>query len=545
MSSDREVAGRPLTLAGIVRNSMAAAPDRKALALDLDARTFRQLWEKGEVRARQMVALGVGAGDRVGVLLPNRLDYYDIVLGAAMIGAIAVPMNVRYKSRELEHLITDSGMKAIFTQSVVEDVVDFGALLAETLPGLSDAKNPTNLSLEIAPALRAIVALDAACALFTPDASLTPFTGALPPEPRPEDALLLMYTSGTTANPKGCIVSHRAIVSNAWAIVDMFDITPDDLWWCPLPMFHIGGQLFAMAMVAGGAGYAGMAHFDADRALDMIEQDPPTIFYPLFPTITLPIVDHPRFAGLDHGKMRFMFNLAPSDLQRKIQATVPHAPLMGAFGMTETCGTVCYGSPDDSAEIRYATCGKPLPGWSVRTVDLETREDVPIGEKGEIAVRGIGLFGGYWNAPELTARQHLPGGWFLTGDVGSLDAEGRLSFHGRFKDQLKVGGENVSALEVESFLSTHPAVSLAQVVGIADEKYGELPAAFIELKVGQQANGEELIAFCQGKIARFKIPRHIRFVTEWPMSATKILKYKLKNELEAELAGREPAASHA
>ena len=528
---------RALTLAAIVAERAKTDADRKAVLIDRHEVTYAQICSKAELRARQMLHIGVRPGDRVGVLLPNCQEYLEIVAGAALIGAICVPMNIRYKSRELRHLIADSGMSLMYTLRAVRQVVEFAPLLLEALPGLANAADRHELTPAEAPNLKAIVALDAATDFMLRDTELAQYAGELPPPPPPEQPLLIMYTSGTTSNPKGCIVPNRAILSNAWAIVDVFDIGADDVWWCPLPMFHIGGLLFIITMLAAGGLYSGVSHFDAAEAIEALERTPPTVFYPLFPTIALPIIDHPRFARLDHSRMRYMFNLAPEGVQRRIQALVPHAPILGAFGMTETCGTVCYGSPDDPQDKRYNTCGRPLPGWSLKIVDPATHAEVGCGERGEIAVRGVGLFGGYCNEPRLTRRQHLPDGYFLTGDVGSVDEGGRLSFHGRFKDQLKVGGENVAALEVESFLATHPAVALAQVVGVSDEKYGEVVAAFIELKEGSRATEQEIIDFCTNKIARFKIPRYIRFRSEWPMSATKIVKYRLREALEAELSG--------
>lgn len=536
---------REMTLAGVLRTSAAARADHPAILLDQTEVSFRALDVAAERRARQMLGAGVRSGDRVGVLLPNCIEYVEIMLGAALIGAVTVPMNVRYKARELKHLIVDSGMSLLYTRANIEGIVEFGALLEEALPAFADVRDPSRLNLDVAPNLRCVVSLDALYPRFLHEEKLALFQGDLPNPPAPEQPLLLMYTSGTTANPKGCIIANRAILSNAWSIVDRFSLAEEDVWWCPLPMFHIGGILFVMTMLAAGGIYAGMSHFDADKAIDMLERHPPTVFYPLFPTITLPVIDHPRFDTLDHSKMRLMFNLAPTDLQRKVQARVPHAPLCAAFGMTETAGTVAYGIPSDDAEARYRSCGHPLEGWEVRILDPQTHAELPIGDRGEIAVRGVGLFSGYFNEPELTRRQHTPDGFFLTGDTGSIDDAGRLSFHGRFKDQLKVGGENVSALEVESFLSTHPAVSLAQVVGVPDEKYGEVPAAFVELKSGASATEREIIDFCTNQIARFKIPRHVRFVTEWPMSATKIVKYRLRERLEAELSGKaDDAARH-
>lgn len=530
---------RPLSLAAAILPQASRQPGSLAVTISDRTNSYGGLLKSARERARQMLALGVGSGDRVGILLPNCLEYLEIILGASLIGAVAVPINMRFKSRELLHLISDSGMSILYSCSRVEGVVDFSSLLAETLPGLANSNERANLSLAQAPRLKSIVAVGTPGPFMLLPEEIGPAVDSLPSTlPDPELPLLLMYTSGTTANPKGCIVSHRAFVSNAWAIIDWFGLSDEDLWWCPLPMFHIGGLLFVVTMLVAGGRYGGMTHFDPDQAVTMIAKDCPTIFYPLFPTITLPIINHSGFAAIDKSAMRIACNLAPTDLQQMIQSTLPHAPLVGAFGMTETCGTVCYGLPGDPQSARFETCGRPLPGWEVRIVDQLTREPCAPGIRGEIAVRGPGLFSGYWNEPELTAAQHITDGWFLTGDVGSLDEEGFLSFHGRYKDQLKVGGENVSALEVESYLATHPAVALAQVIGMADAKYGEVPAAFIELKPGAEATEDEIIAWCKGKIARFKEPRVVRFVKEWPMSATKIMKFRLREQLEQDLESR-------
>ena len=176
----------------------------------------------------------------------------------------------------------------------------------------------------------------------------------------------------------------------------------------------------------------------------------------------------------------------------------------------------------------------PVPGHEVRIVDPETDDELPVGERGEITVRGPGLFERYHNDPEKTAEA-MRGGWFHTGDLGCVDAAGRLTFLGRLKDMLKVGGENVAAVEIEAYLVTHPAVKIAQVVGVPDARYVEVPAAFVELVDGADATEEELIDYCRGTIASFKVPRHVRFVTEWPMSATKIQKFQLREDLLAEL----------
>ncbi|WP_308238358.1 fatty acid--CoA ligase family protein [Phenylobacterium sp. J367] len=409
-------------------------------------------------------------------------------------------------------------------------------VLSETLPGLLDASDPQALSLPDAPALRCIVSIDGTAKGFAPDTNLSLGDGPLDAGIDPEDAALLMYTSGTTAKPKGCIIPHRALYANAEAIADRFALGPDDVWWCPLPMFHIGGLLFLLMMLQRGGFYVGMSYFDPDTAFDQIEETAPTVLYPLFPTITLALTEHPRFKGLALPRLRYVFDVAPEDVQRKIQAAFPQVPLLSAFGMTETSGTVAYTLPTHSETARLTSCGTALTGWEVKVLDPETRAILAAGEKGELAVRGVGLFKGYFNDPVHTAKSFTADGYFMTGDSGMLDAEGLVYFFGRLKDQLKVGGENVSALEVESVLASHPAINLAQVVGAPDDKYGEVVAAFIELKPGQTLTADEAIAYCRERIARFKVPRHVRFVREWPMSATKIQKFRLKAELERELA---------
>ncbi len=204
----------------------------------------------------------------------------------------------------------------------------------------------------------------------------------------------------------------------------------------------------------------------------------------------------------------------------------------GAYGLTEVGGVIAFNHPDESLEQRLTTCGRAFPGVEVKVVDPDTDAELAAGERGEILVRGYAVFDGYYKAPEKNAEAFTDG-WFRTGDLCALDADGSIEFHGRIKDMLKVGGENVAALEIESYLATHPAVKLAQVIGVPDERLLEVPAAFIELNPNTFATEEELIDYCKGKIASFKVPRHIRFVEEWPMSSTKVQKFRLLEQFEA------------
>jgi fatty-acyl-CoA synthase len=218
-------------------------------------------------------------------------------------------------------------------------------------------------------------------------------------------------------------------------------------------------------------------------------------------------------------------------------AAMPHTIMVGTYGLTEGSGTICTSRPTDSWEARGWRLGVPLDDWEVRIVDVETGVECPLGVQGEIVARGPNMLAGYYNAPEKTAEVIDADGWFHTGDIGSFDAEGQIMFHGRTKDMLKVGGENVAAAEIEAVLHSHPAVQLAQVVGLPDPRYVEVPAAFIELRAGASAGEQELIDHCKGKLASFKLPRHVRFVTAWPMSTSKIQKFRLRDRLVKELSG--------
>jgi acyl-CoA synthetase (AMP-forming)/AMP-acid ligase II len=293
-----------------------------------------------------------------------------------------------------------------------------------------------------------------------------------------------------------------------------------------------------LAIFDVGGTYLTMGHFDPGVALKMLEDYEVTATYPCFVTIIQGLIYHPDFARTDLTRIRLMnsnFAVQPPGVAAPIMKAMPKALQVGSFGMTETAGTVCTGSPDEPLQQRITRLGRPLPGLEVRIVDPEKQSDVPVGTRGEVLVRGYSLLEGYYRDAEKTAQAIDADGWYHTGDIGSLDDQGTIMFHGRFKDMLKVGGENVAAAEIEALLGRHPAVKLAQVVGIPDDKYVEVPAAFVELKPDVQATEAELIAYCRKEISSFKVPRVVRFVSEWPMSASKIQKFRLRAGLLAEL----------
>jgi len=306
--------------------------------------------------------------------------------------------------------------------------------------------------------------------------------------------------------------------------------------WGPLPMFHTAFTQPLTGILHVGGTYLSMTHFEPGSALRQIVDEGATVIFPAFPTITLQLLNHGSYRLDSFAAVRTALNVGPEDVLVEMQKRMPHTRQITAFGMTETGGSVAMCDPADSLAMRSQCSGLALPGDELTIVDPETGGALGAHERGEIVVRGRGVFTSYHNDPVKTAEAIDTDGWFHTGDLGSLDAAGRVTFHGRLKDMLKVGGENVACVEVEGYLGTHPAVNLAQVVGLPDEVYGEVPVAFIELHTDGEATEEEIILFCRGEIASFKVPRHVRFVDEWPMGATKILKYELRDRIVAEFA---------
>jgi fatty-acyl-CoA synthase len=470
----------------------------------------------------------------------------ELLFGISLTGAVMVPINARFAPRELGYVIENGDLEVLFTSDLVVEHVDYVARLQEALPGLADRPAGAAPELAAAPQLRTIVLLGGrkAPGMMTGEAFANlagPVDDAavltLHRRTAVRDVALMMYTSGTTAMPKGCLLSHEALVRPA--LVGgrtRFRLGPDDRFWDPLPMFHMSAILPLIGTLDGGAAFLSMEHFDADRALGMIVDERATVIYPTFPAVTQALLNNPSYHPDLFRDVRVALNVAPPDSLRAMQAQMPHTVQIASYGLTECGGVTCFNDVEDTLDQRVTTCGTPFEGMEVEIRDLETGARLPAGERGEIVIRGYGVFSGYHKDPARTNAVLDADGWFHTGDVGALDDGGRVAYLGRTKDMLKVGGENVAAVEIESHIGTHPAVSIVAVVGVPDAKYLEVPAAFIELRPGSSASEEEILEHCRGGLARFKVPRHVRFVTSWPLSATKIQKYRLQETLAQELA---------
>jgi len=536
------------TIGDLLLTAADRHPDALALVFPDREITYRQLADGALRRARALRSLGVRPRDHVGVLMHTCAEFVETFFAIAFCGGVIVPINARYKASELAYVIENGDLVTVVTTDAVADSVNFVERLSGALKDLHRNKKPAALKVASAPKLRNIVLLGKTRAPgFVSEKEFDAAAKACDEmqvhqarlRVRVRDIGLMLYTSGTTANPKGCLITHEAMVRNSIALGrHRYRLTQADRMWSPLPMFHIAAVLPMLAIFDVGGTYLTMGYFDAGVALKMLERYRVTALYPSFVTIMQGLVYHPTFQATDLSSVKLMnsnFAVQPPGVAEPIMAAMPQALQVGSFGMTEAAGTVCTGGWDEVESRRITRLGKPLPGLDVRIVNPETGADLKNGLRGEVLVRGYSLFEGYYKDAEKTAQALDGQGWFHTGDIGSLDDDGTIMFHGRFKDMLKVGGENVAAAEIEGLLGRHPAVKLAQVVGIPDAKYVEVPAAFVELKPGIKAGEKELIDFCRKEISSFKVPRHVRFVDEWPMSSSKIQKFRLRDALVKEL----------
>lgn len=529
------------TLADILLAGAETFPDHTAIRLPTEALSYADLRAKAWAMAKSMAALGAGPGDTVGILMLNATEMVVAIFATAMLGATVVPINARYRANELSWIVADARLRLIITHDRHDDYVDFAALLHEALPGLAEADDSTALALPAFPELRAVLTVGKSRAGLVAGSAIASLAEQV------EDARIarwcqatairsiaaIIYTSGTTAHPCGAMLTHEALVGH-WSLVGRrWGMRPDDIFWVPVPIFHIAGIGPLVSIMAHGGTFLTDSYFDAGRGLAEIERHRATLLYPTYPPLTESLIAHPDLARRDLSSVRLWLNVAPPDVLRRMGEALPQAVQLTTYGSTEG-GPVTLSSPEDSLESRINTCGLPMEDAEVAVIDA-TGKRVPPGTPGEIIYRGANCFSGYFANPEKTASTIRVGAWIHTGDLGRLDRKGRLQFLGRIKEMLKVGGENVAPAEVEEHLSSHPAVKLVQVVGIPDPRLVEVVAAFVELHEGMTASEEELIAFCRGRIASFKVPRLVRHVSEWPMSATKIQRGKLREALLSEL----------
>lgn len=514
--------------------------------------SFQSLYAAARTHAKAYIGLGIRPGDHVATLIPNCADWLPAYYGALLAGATVVVLNARYKRHELANILGRCRARILVTTDRYSEHADFAALLEDILPGLAAQTDPTRLACEAAPDLKAVILCGSArrAGFLTTDDFLSRGEGTAlsavdeaTAAGSPDDLAAIIYTSGTSSGPKGCLLSHGSI-QNSWAtFAEVARLEAGEGVWVPMPFFHTGGIGPITMTLASGAFFVTQPHYEPDGILDMIERHRVNHLYAGFPQLALPVVEHERFDRKRFSFVRSLLNVSPPATQSRIQNRLPEgAMLLNLFGMTEGSGIVTFTPSEAPLAVRLDTAGLPPPHTDVRIVEPETGRPCAEEEAGEIQFRGGGAFKGYHGDPEATAATILPGGWVRTGDRGAVDAQGYLRYLGRLKDMLKVGGENVAAAEIEAFLQRLPQVRLAQVIGIPDKRLGQVPIAFAETVRALAISEAEIIAFCDGQLSKWKVPRQIHFVTDWPMSATKVRKAALYDLLPGSAPGHEEGA---
>jgi fatty-acyl-CoA synthase len=501
---------RPQTVHELLDQNAALRPSGVALSCKGEVLTHAQLAKLSMAAADYLHSLGVSAGDRIAIFVPvASADYLALALGAMRLGAIAACLNARFKIRELNHAIDNSACKLLFYGAMLKEVVD-----ASTARDRTIALQMEDVRAEWREARMGRSGWDPAGFPVGPDAPAR-----------------IIYTSGTTAMPKACLHTHGAMLHQGFSVAERLELHDGDRFWTPLPLFHTGGWTPYLAAQAAGASLHHAGFFEAGESLRQMVDEKCTILFPSFETIWMQVLTHPDFDAKDFDSARLVLNVGVPERLEMMQRMLPHVPQVSNTGCTEVGGFLCIGRETDSLESRCTTAGPPLSGMEAKIVDPATGEDLPNGREGELLVRGPACLSEYYRDPEATRTAIEPDGWFHTGDLLRRTDAGEFVFVSRIKDMLKVGGENVAAAEIEGHILTHPNVHLVAVVSAPDDYYGEVPAAFIEPVPGAELSEQEVIDFCKGVIANFKVPKYVRFVDEWPMSGTKIKKFELRDRI--------------
>jgi fatty-acyl-CoA synthase len=544
-----------LTIGDALDRTAGRFPRREALVARHQGLryTWAELCEEVDRCARGLMALGIEKGDRVGIWSPNRAEWTITQLSAAKVGAILVNVNPAYRLHELEYALNQSGCVALVLSPRFR-ATDYVAMLHTLCPELAHSA-PGQLDAHKIPHLRHAILLgdDAAPGMWS-WSSLMVSAEEISAERLAErqaaqefdDPVNIQYTSGTTGNPKGATLSHHNILNNGYFVARLQGITERDKICLPVPLYHCFGCVMGnLGCVTTGATMVYPAEvFDAQSVLETVQAERCTSLYGV-PTMFIAELAHPDFARFDLSTLRtgvMAGSPCPIEVMKQVVEHMHMSEVEICYGMTETSPVSFQSRLNDPLEKRVSTVGQIHPHVEVKIVEATTGKVVPIGTPGELLTRGYSVMLGYWQNEEATRKAIDAARWMHTGDLAVMDADGYVNIVGRLKDMVIRGGENIYPREVEEFLYSYPAIADVQVIGVPDAKYGEELMAWVRLKDGHSATAEELIDFCRGNIATFKIPRFWKFVQEFPMTVTgKIQKFLMREQAIAELGLRDVA----
>ena len=540
------------TIARFVHDTVARFAERPAVVFR--EQRIRWTWsefaQEIDVLAAGLIALGIGAGDRVGIWSPNRVEWLLTQFATARIGAVLVNINPAYRLAELEYALNAVSCKAIIAAERFKTSM-YLEMLQELAPELATA-TPGDLHAVRLPELRIVIRM---CDTETPGmlsfsevveqgrATLdTAQLDAIGATLHADDPINIQFTSGTTGNPKGATLTHRNVVNNARYIALAMKLSEADALCIPVPLYHCFGMVLAvLACVSVGANmvFPGEA-FDPVATLAAVSDERCTALHGV-PTMFIAELDHPDFASYDLSRLRtgiMAGSPCPIETMKRVVSKMHLAEITIAYGMTETSPVSFQSSTTDPLDKRTTTVGRIQPHLEVKIVDA-LGNIVPVGETGELCTKGYSVMRGYWG-DEAKTRESIVDGWMHTGDLATLDAEGYCNIVGRLKDMLIRGGENIYPREIEEFLFRHPKIQSVQVFGVPDAKYGEEVCAWVVLRPGEQTTAEEVQEFCRGQIAHYKVPKYIRFVDELPMTVTGMVqKFVMRERMMRELQIKE------
>jgi len=535
------------TIGNVFDGAVEKFPDKEALRYQARGVPYGEMAEKVESLAKALMELGVEPGQRVGIWMPNYPEWIYTNLAIAKIGAVTVPINIRFKSREVAYILRN----AEITSLIMADrflTNHFSEIIYEISPELAKAKKG-DLHLAALPDLKNIICLNEMPGMFGFNDMIALGHGlALDSElksrqraVRPEDAVNVFYTSGTTGLPKGAMADHNVLV-NIENYIDWMDVTEKDVFLIPSPLFYTTANYWCMLCpIMAGATMSMGTYFTLEEKLELISKDKVTFLVGMA-KMWVDMVSHLKSHPSDTSSLRIGWTGGGPITVEELEAVTRNivGNIVGLYGMTETGGITTMTKRGDPLQVLASTVGTPLPNFELKVIDPKTGEPLSDGKPGELCVKGPYVIKGYLNMAAKDQDIYFDKeGWYHTQDIVLRHENGYYSFVGRIKDMIKVGGENVSLNEIDDFLRGHEKVKMACSIGVPDSAKQEVPLAFIETVDGMDLTEGEIVDYCKGKIASYKIPKYIRFISDWPTTPTgKIQRFKLSEKANNELSNK-------
>jgi len=536
------------TLGSIIRRVSATYPKNEAIIAGKQRITYDLLIDKADSMANALLKLGVKKGDKVAIWMSNKPEWVYAHFACIEIGAPLVPLNTRYKAHELEYILRQSDATTLIMMDHFINI-DYVPMVNDVCPELKDSK-PGELRCKSIPSLKRVIILSENRYLgmldyyevlnlgkdYKDSARFKKAQEAV----KQEDVYIIPFTSGTTGFPKGVVTTHYQYIRAVEGLSTRLKITDKDRILVVSPFSHNMGNMTGMLLGAyNGACILPMESFDPAESLRLLHEEKVTKFAGS-PTMYIMMLDHPDFPNRDTTSVQASLigaaDVSP-DLVRTVMEKMGIKDLISAYGLTENTGISTMSQPGDPPEVVANTAGRLIfPDCELRILDPDSGAEVPRGQQGEICSRGFFVLKEYYKMPEETAAAIDSKGWFHTGDLGTMDEKGYIKITGRLKDMFITGGVNAYPAEIENYILTYPKVSMVSVVGVPDQRMGEVAMAFIKLKSGETATQEEIIKFARGKMANYKAPKYVKFVEDFPITVTgKIQKFVLREMAIKEL----------